>query len=117
MEKRLVLTLTGNDRIGIVDDVTKIVLTHLGNVESSRMARLGGEFAMLMLVSVPNAQHQNLDAALDGMRHQGFELSIRPTAHLGRRSGVLRISQPDPADSSSPRPRTLRRPYTPRRKA
>ncbi|RME50099.1 MAG: transcriptional regulator, partial [Caldilineae bacterium] len=53
MRKHLVLTVTGKDRPGLVDYVTKILLEFDGNVEASRMARLGGEFAMLMMVSVP----------------------------------------------------------------
>jgi glycine cleavage system transcriptional repressor len=50
MRNHLVYTLTGSDRIGIVEEVTKMLLDHGGNVETSRMVRLGGEFAMLMLV-------------------------------------------------------------------
>jgi glycine cleavage system transcriptional repressor len=52
MQKNLVVTLTGQDRVGIVEQVTKKVLEYGGNVEASRMARLGGEFAVLMLVSI-----------------------------------------------------------------
>ena len=37
MQKKLVLTLSGHDRVGIVDKVTRIVLKHEGNVEASRM--------------------------------------------------------------------------------
>jgi len=53
MKRNLVLTLTGPDRIGIVEKVTGLLLERGGNVETSRMARLGGEFAVLMLVSLP----------------------------------------------------------------
>ena len=53
MSKNFVLTLTGPDRIGIVERVTRVLLDRGGNVETSRMARLGGEFAILMLVSMP----------------------------------------------------------------
>ena len=53
MPKNIVLTLAGQDRIGIVERITKEVLNGGGNIVGSRMARLGGEFAMLMLVSVP----------------------------------------------------------------
>ena len=49
----VVFTLTGTDRIGLVDDITELLLALDGNVETSRMARLGGEFAVLMLVSLP----------------------------------------------------------------
>jgi glycine cleavage system transcriptional repressor len=79
MQKQLVITLSGNDRVGIVDDVTKIILADHGNVDASRMARLGGEFAMLMLVSVAEAQLDTLQSALEELRGQGFELAMRLT--------------------------------------
>lgn len=79
MSNHLVITLTGDDRVGLVDDVTKIVLANHANVESSRMARLGGVFAMIMLVAVAEEKQAEFQGALDGLRNQGFELSIRPT--------------------------------------
>ncbi|MCA9899806.1 MAG: hypothetical protein KC433_16565 [Anaerolineales bacterium] len=79
MQKSFVITITGDDRVGIVDDVTKIILAHHGNVDSSRMARLGGVFAMLFLVSTAEAQEIELRTGLDSLRSQGFDVSIRPT--------------------------------------
>ena len=79
MQKQLVITVTGSDRVGIVDDVTRIILACQANVEASRMARLGGEFAMLMLISVADEQHTALEESLNGLHSQGFELAIRPT--------------------------------------
>ena len=64
MRSDIVLTLTGTDRVGIVEEVTKVLLDLGANVETSRMARLGGEFAMLMLTSVSPNQASELEAAL-----------------------------------------------------
>ena len=52
MNKNIVLTLTGNDRVGIVKEITNVLVKHSGNMENSRMARLGGVFAMLALVEL-----------------------------------------------------------------
>lgn len=79
MQTQLVITVTGDDRVGVVDQVTKIILASQGNVEASRMARLGGVFAIIMLVSVGEQQQSELEAALVGLRDQDFELSFRPT--------------------------------------
>ena len=54
MRTDIVMTLTGPDRVGIVEELTEALLGVRANVETSRMARLGGEFAVLMLVSVPS---------------------------------------------------------------
>ena len=75
MQKKLVLTLTGSDRIGLVEQVTKLVLECDGNVESSRMARLGGEFAMLMLISIPDQKLVKLSGVIEILLGQGFTVT------------------------------------------
>ncbi len=47
----LVLTAVGADRPGLVSEISSLVLAAGANLEDSRMAILGGEFALLMLVS------------------------------------------------------------------
>lgn len=79
MPKNIVLTLTGRDKIGLVDHVTSLVVKRSGNVESSRMARLGGEFAMLMLVSVSETEFQNLDKDLQALRGEGYQITLMQT--------------------------------------
>ena len=51
MSTQLVISALGADRPGIVDELSNIVLTRQLNIEDSRMTVLGGEFAMLLLVS------------------------------------------------------------------
>lgn len=79
MPKNIVLTLTGRDKIGIVDHVTSVIVKRTGNVEASRMTRLGGEFAMLMLVSVSDAEFSNLDQDFQQMRAEGYQVSLLQT--------------------------------------
>ena len=75
MPVNFVLTLTGPDRIGIVDEVTGLLLDRGGNVETSRMARLGGEFAVLMLVSMPTEPFSGLDEALEALTARGYKVT------------------------------------------
>lgn len=49
--QQLVVTASGPDRPGIVARLSKRVLDCGGNVELSRMARLAGEFSILMLIT------------------------------------------------------------------
>lgn len=79
MPKRFVLTLTGSDRIGIVQQVTKSVLECGGDVQASRMARLGGEFAMLMLVSIPDTETDRLSANVEELSGEGFKVTLTET--------------------------------------
>lgn len=78
MPTNIVLTLTGPDRIGIVDEVTGLLLERGGNVETSRMARLGGEFAVLMLVAIPTEQSSVLDESLAGLIARGYKVTTTP---------------------------------------
>jgi len=88
-QRNFVLTLSGPDRIGIVDEVTGLLFGRGGNVETSRMARLGGEFAVLMLVAMPAEGFAGLDEALGGLTAQGYKVTTTPTggtyaeAHIG----------------------------------
>ena len=79
MQDHLVFTLAGPDRIGIVDRVTEIVLRYQGNVEESRMARLGGDFAMIMLISVPAESTSRLTDDLSVFDKDGFQILTRKT--------------------------------------
>ncbi len=78
MPRNFILTLTGPDRIGIVHEVTGLLLDRGGNVETSRMARLGGEFAILMLVSIPEGRFDGLDEGLEGLTARGYKVTTTP---------------------------------------
>jgi len=79
MRKNIVLSLTGSDRVGIVDSVTEILTKYDGNVETSRMARLGGEFAMLMLVSMPADQLEIFKDGIESLQKKGFQVTTKLT--------------------------------------
>lgn len=58
----VLVTSFGADRPGIVDDLAAWFLEHGGNIEESRMARLGSDFASLVLVSGPPELAERLEA-------------------------------------------------------
>ncbi|NJM41861.1 MAG: transcriptional regulator [Anaerolineae bacterium] len=86
----LVFTLTGTDRVGIVEEVTGLFFDLGGNVETSRMVRLGGAFAMLMLVALPSGQFGELEERLQRLTAQGFKVTTQQTeaAHAKTATGV-----------------------------
>jgi glycine cleavage system transcriptional repressor len=51
MNRYAVLMASGPDRPGLVENISKYILQCGCNIEDSRMAILGGEFAMLILVT------------------------------------------------------------------
>lgn len=51
MSSYVVLTAIGPDRLGLVDEISDFIAKRTINIEDSRMAVLGGEFAVIMLIS------------------------------------------------------------------
>ena len=64
MSAYLVISAIGQDRPGIVDEVSAFILAHECNVEDSRMAVLGGDFALIMLVSGAQGEVEKLSGHL-----------------------------------------------------
>lgn len=77
----LVVTTVGPDKRGIVDKITEVMVEHRANIEESRMARLGGEFAVIMLVSLADDKRPALETGLDKLcEAEGLTVLIRPTS-------------------------------------
>ena len=60
----LVLTISGQDRAGLVEKLADVIAEHGGNWEHCRMAHLAGRFVGLLEVTLPGNQQQNLESAL-----------------------------------------------------
>ncbi len=87
MAQTLVLTLAGEDRPGLVDTLSRIVLEHDGNWDESRMARLAGHFAGILLVEVPAPRTDALVAALQDLEGQGMKVDVARGAPAPARPG------------------------------
>ena len=75
-----VLTALGPDRVGIVDDLSRLVASQGGNIEESKMAILGGEFAVIMLVALAPDRVGALAADLAAQQATlGLRLELKPT--------------------------------------
>jgi glycine cleavage system regulatory protein len=75
MSKSLVITLIGNDCPGIVESVAAVVLRHQGNWIESRMANLGGKFAGILSVNLPEQEYQGFCSDLESS-NVGLKISI-----------------------------------------
>lgn len=78
MNRQLVITLIGPDRPGIVEQLAERVLAHQGEWVESRMANLGGQFAGILRVRLPEGQ---ADALIDDLRAlEGLRISLADAA-------------------------------------
>ena len=86
MSQLIVLSAIGSDRTGVVQDITKVILECGGNIEESRMATLGSEFAVLMLVSGNWATLGKLERELEKLGEgDSLTFTIRKTeAHKSK---------------------------------
>lgn len=71
------LTASGRDRVGIVEQMTELILRFDGNVESSRMVRLGGDFAMLMFITAPEDKIEGLRTTLQEVHYASYDVQTR----------------------------------------
>jgi glycine cleavage system transcriptional repressor len=79
VQSNIVFTLTGKDKIGMVEEVTQLLLKHGGNVGTSRMARLGGEFAILMQVTMPSDKLASLEKDVEKLTARGYKVTMTQT--------------------------------------
>jgi len=79
MKNQLLITAIGEDRPGIVATLTEIVAKHGGNLEASRMALLGGEFAAISLVTVPADESDALETALNTLTKKDLTIVCKKT--------------------------------------
>jgi len=77
MVQELVLTVIARDRPGLIKALSETIATHSGNWIDSSMARLGGEFAGILRVSVPDDEAAALEAALGALGDAGIWVTIR----------------------------------------
>jgi glycine cleavage system transcriptional repressor len=75
----LVVTAVGRDKPGTVETLTDIAVAGRANIEESRMARLGGEFAVIMLLSHPSEAARELIENFNGLHKKGITVTTHAT--------------------------------------
>lgn len=100
MRTSLVLTVIGDDRPGLVSALSDTIAACDGNWTETRMASLGGKFAGILLVTVPQAKADALISALRGLEAQSLHLVVQRShgeaPAVGRRLVLELIGQDRP---------------------
>ena len=78
--EHLIIKGIGPDKPGIVSNISKFVTSNNGNIEESRMIRLGSEFSIIMLISIPGNSKDNLSRELESI--DGIKFYLTPTRKL-----------------------------------
>jgi glycine cleavage system regulatory protein len=77
MRNTLVLTVLAPDRTGLVELLAQRIAAAGGNWEESRMARLAGQFAGILLVTCDAARSDELAAAVRALESVGLQVTAR----------------------------------------
>lgn len=80
MTTSLVLTFVGHDQPGLVNAVSETIAAAGGSWLESRLAHLAGEFAGIVLVSVPEPNAAGLATALHSLEAAGLRITVEPSS-------------------------------------
>lgn len=90
MSKHLVITAVGDDRPGIVNDLTRHLLDSGCNISDSRMTILGGEFALILLLSGNWNSIAKIEETLPRVADKlGLTLGLKRTEPRKKRGNLL----------------------------
>jgi len=76
MNNLLVMTVLAHDHPGLVDVLASTIARHDGNWLESRMAHLGGQFAGILRVAVPQEKEPALARSLTDLKQQGIAVAF-----------------------------------------
>ncbi|NNJ97805.1 MAG: glycine cleavage system protein R [Gammaproteobacteria bacterium] len=90
MDEQLVITALGDDRPGIVDELSNALFKHKLNIEDSRMSVLGGEFAVLLLVGGPEQAIDDFIADVAGLEESlNMKIMVKLTRSAAKHSTMV----------------------------
>lgn len=74
-----IITVTGDDRPGLVSDLAAPISAHGASWERSQLTRLAGKFAGIVLVAVADERYDALVADLRALEAQGLRMVLERT--------------------------------------
>jgi glycine cleavage system transcriptional repressor len=93
MKQHLAVSAIGSDRTGMVHELTRVITDCGGNIAESRMAAVGSEFAMLLLVSGNWHALARIESELARLAETGsLSLHLRRTEPRAPRADMLPYS-------------------------
>ena len=77
--ENLVITIFAEDRAGIVQELSDVILAHDGNWLESSLSRMSGQFAGIVNVSVAIENSEALQQALANLEQSGIHVTSQNT--------------------------------------
>jgi len=80
MNTSIVLTIIADDQLGIIETVSNVLNKHDGNWTQSSMSSLAGQFAGILLASVPGDNTNACLAELKALEAEGLRIIVRTSS-------------------------------------
>jgi glycine cleavage system regulatory protein len=87
MNISIVLTVIADDKPGVIQTVSSVLKQHEGSWTRSSMSSLAGQFAGILLASVPSDRSEACLEELHGLESQG----LRVIAHVGGAEPAVKV--------------------------
>ncbi len=78
MENSYIITFIGDDRPGLVEQLSRVIEENGGNWNESQLSQLGGKFAGLVLVTLAEGGASTLETALKALSIDGISVRVTP---------------------------------------
>jgi glycine cleavage system regulatory protein len=99
METSYIITFIGDDKPGLVEQLSRVIESNRGNWLESRLSQLGGKFTGLILVSLPTGSGAQLQTELKALAATGLSVRVTPAgsgaAAASSRAITLTVLGPD----------------------
>ena len=92
MQSSFIVTFIGDDRPGLVEQLSSAIERCGGNWQESRLSQLGGKFAGLVLVTLAEDAGDNLERALKGLASSGISVRVTPASVAAAPAAGQRIT-------------------------
>ncbi len=92
MNTSIVLTVIADDQPGIIETVSKALKKHDGNWTQSNMSSLAGQFAGILLASVPADKTDACIAELRALESEGLQIMVRASADAPQAENAYEFS-------------------------
>ena len=92
MNTSIILTVIADDHPGIIETVSKALKKHDGNWTQSSMSSLAGQFAGILLASVPSDKTDACLAELKSLEAEGLRIILRTSSDEPRTENVEEFS-------------------------
>ncbi len=92
VETSYIITFIGDDRPGLVEQLSSVIEKNNGSWHESRLSQLGGKFAGLILVSLPAASGAALESDLKALSATGLSVRVTATGTAQQRDGDRQLT-------------------------